>query len=126
MAGNDERSGPALAAGNTSTGVMSTGRRALLGAALAAVGSAARATTDPVAESRCGKVRGLIDQGIQTFKGIPYASAAERFQPPKPMTAWTGVREPSPTVRAARSSAALQQVAFVRREPTAASRTASF
>jgi para-nitrobenzyl esterase len=95
MAGNDARGGGmAPGAGTGSSRGMIAGRRALLGAALAAVGSGgAQATTDPVAETRSGRVRGVVDQGIQVFKGIPYASAAERFQPAKPVTSWSAVRD---------------------------------
>ena len=38
-----------------------------------------------------GQVAGYIDNGIYTYKGIPYAKA-ERFMPPQPADAWEGVR----------------------------------
>lgn len=38
-----------------------------------------------------GKVAGYIDNGIFTYKGIPYAKA-ERFMPPVPADSWDGVR----------------------------------
>lgn len=38
-----------------------------------------------------GKVAGYVENGIYTFKGIPYAEA-ERFMPPHTPKAWQGVR----------------------------------
>lgn len=38
-----------------------------------------------------GKVAGYVDDGIFTYKGIPYAKA-ERFMPPVPADPWEGVR----------------------------------
>ncbi len=43
-----------------------------------------------------GIVRGRIDEGVATFKGIPYAAppfGSNRFQPPRPAERWDGVRE---------------------------------
>ena len=43
-----------------------------------------------------GVVRGRMDEGIATFKGIPYAAppfGANRFHPPQPAGRWDGVRE---------------------------------
>jgi para-nitrobenzyl esterase len=48
-----------------------------------------------VADTAAGKVRGYTRNGIQTFKGIPYAAttAAEgRFAPPAGAKSWTGLR----------------------------------
>jgi para-nitrobenzyl esterase len=47
---------------------------------------------DPIAKTLSGKVAGTIDEGIYTFKGIPYAKA-ERFMPPQEPDAWNGIRE---------------------------------
>lgn len=44
-----------------------------------------------VANTNSGKVRGFIKNEIYTYKGIPYAQA-ERFQAPKKINAWEGVR----------------------------------
>ena len=43
-----------------------------------------------------GVVRGRMDEGVASFKGIPYAAppfGANRFQPPGPAERWNGVRE---------------------------------
>jgi para-nitrobenzyl esterase len=39
-----------------------------------------------------GKVRGISKQGVLQFRGIPYATA-ERFEPPRPVQPWDGVRD---------------------------------
>ncbi|MEM6765833.1 MAG: carboxylesterase/lipase family protein [Bacteroidota bacterium] len=44
-----------------------------------------------VTETESGKVRGLIRNGIYTYKGIPYAKA-ERFEAPQKAESWEGVR----------------------------------
>ena len=44
-----------------------------------------------VVQTVSGKVAGYIDNGIFTYKGIPYAKA-ERFMPPVPADSWEGVR----------------------------------
>lgn len=49
-----------------------------------------------VAETSYGKVRGIDNHGIQTFKGIPYGantSGSNRFMPPAEPGSWTGVRD---------------------------------
>lgn len=49
-----------------------------------------------VVETASGKIRGYQDEGIYTFKGIPYAnstSGKNRFAPPQPVTPWTDVRD---------------------------------
>lgn len=50
----------------------------------------------PVVMTGAGEVRGAITEGMQVFKGIPYAAppfGANRFRPPQPVTPWTGVRD---------------------------------
>ncbi|MBL8628202.1 MAG: carboxylesterase/lipase family protein [Rhodospirillaceae bacterium] len=72
------------------------GRRTLLSVAAALpVGAAAFAATSPVAQTRTGKVRGVTDQGIQVFKGIPYGddTRARRFRPALPAKKWDGIRD---------------------------------
>ena len=44
-----------------------------------------------VVQIATGKVAGYIEQGIYTYKGIPYAKA-ERFMAPQPVDSWEGVR----------------------------------
>ena len=44
----------------------------------------------PVVQTRAGKLRGMIVDGIYTFRGIQYATA-ERFLPPEPVKPWDGI-----------------------------------
>jgi para-nitrobenzyl esterase len=49
-----------------------------------------------VADTNCGKLRGIVHNGISAFKGIPYAGPADgagRFMPPSEPAPWTGVRD---------------------------------
>jgi para-nitrobenzyl esterase len=49
-----------------------------------------------VAETSFGNIRGIDDNGIKTFKGIPYGAStagANRFMAPADPVAWTGVRD---------------------------------
>ena len=48
--------------------------------------------TEPVVETRQGKLRGFKLDDIYTFYGIPYAQA-KRFQAPQPVEPWEGVRD---------------------------------
>jgi para-nitrobenzyl esterase len=45
----------------------------------------------PVVQVQCGKLRGLKDGRVFTFLGIPYARA-ERFEMPKAVPAWDGIK----------------------------------
>ena len=46
-----------------------------------------------ILETASGRVRGTTgDDGVAVFKGIPYGAAA-RFAPPRPVAAWTRVRD---------------------------------
>jgi para-nitrobenzyl esterase len=49
-----------------------------------------------VAETAFGKVRGIDNQGIKVFKGIPYGAntaGANRFMPPADPAKWIGIRD---------------------------------
>ena len=48
-----------------------------------------------IADTQHGKVRGYLDGGVFTFKGVPYGQdtgGANRWLPAKPPTPWTGER----------------------------------
>jgi para-nitrobenzyl esterase len=60
--------------------------------AAAAGGAAAGPNLDPpVVQVKAGKLRGLREGKTLSFLGIPYAEA-DRFELPKPVAAWTGVK----------------------------------
>ncbi len=49
-----------------------------------------------VVETNCGKIRGIAENAVNVFKGIPYASPPEgegRFAPPRKLQPWTEVRD---------------------------------
>ncbi len=51
---------------------------------------------NPVVKTRYGEIRGSIADGVNTFKGIPYAAppfGANRLRPPQPVAPWSGVRD---------------------------------
>src|SRR5260370_42359763 len=50
----------------------------------------------PVVETTSGKLRGVIQQGVHTFRGVPYGastSGSNRFMAPRKPEPWTGGRE---------------------------------
>lgn len=52
--------------------------------------------TETVLRTDLGRVRGHGQDGVHSFKGIPFAAAPEgplRFRPPAPRAAWDGVRD---------------------------------
>jgi para-nitrobenzyl esterase len=60
-------------------------------------GGAKRLSTpqDAIVETRAGKLRGAVRDGVYTFKGVPYGKdtgGAARFLPAQPFPAWKGVR----------------------------------
>ena len=80
------------------TPVSDTSRRALLRASLAGAALAASpafAAAAPVAETRYGKVRGYVKNGIKCFKGIRYGAdtAPRRFLAAAPPAPWAGVMD---------------------------------
>ena len=51
-----------------------------------------------VVRTKAGVVRGLVGSNYQLFQGIPYAAdpvGPLRWQPPRPASAWTGMRDAS-------------------------------
>jgi para-nitrobenzyl esterase len=81
------------------------GRREFVGGAALLAGSsllslsafgASAPTPGPIVETATGKVRGTVQTGIHSFKGVPYGAStagANRFMPPVKPRPWTGVRE---------------------------------
>ena len=57
----------------------------------AATESTVVSRTDGVTDTTSGKVRGFIDDGTYTFRGIPYAKA-DRFEMPEAPDSWDGIR----------------------------------
>lgn len=52
--------------------------------------------SSPVVMTGSGQLRGLIQRGVSTFKGIPYGATTagpNRFMPPVKPQPWTGVRD---------------------------------
>ena len=67
-------------------------KRSALAFAAAQLACTADAAGGPVAETQYGKVRGYLDDGVFTFKGIPYGQTTageNRWLPAKPPTPWT-------------------------------------
>lgn len=73
----------------------------LVGAALFAVrpsleaAMASSPTDGPAVETASGKIRGIANNGVHVFRGIPYGaptSGANRFRAPRKPEPWTGIR----------------------------------
>jgi para-nitrobenzyl esterase len=63
---------------------------------MADLGAAESKHNGPTVLTAYGEVRGVNNNGILTFKGIPYGAStagANRFMPPHKPESWTGVRE---------------------------------
>jgi para-nitrobenzyl esterase len=70
----------------------------LMGVGLGVEPWSARASTsrEAIAETTYGRVRGVTQDGINVFKGIPYGAStasANRFRPPQRPMVWGGVRD---------------------------------
>ena len=67
----------------------------LLAVPLTAKAEPSNTASNPIATTNTGKIRGVIDHGIATFKGIPYGedTSKHRFQPSISPAAWDGVRD---------------------------------
>src|ERR1019366_8318291 len=49
----------------------------------------------PVVDSASGKLRGIVNGGVNVFRGVPYGAptgGANRFLPPRKPESWTGIR----------------------------------
>jgi len=72
---------------------------AFAGAAAAFPGAAATIESksiSSVVETNCGKVRGVVVNGVHVYRGIPYGAStdgANRCMPPRKPQSWTGVRD---------------------------------
>ena len=67
-------------------------------AAATSVGAAARSQAPSTVKVDSGELQGVVDDGVVSFKGIPFAAPPVgdlRWRPPQPAAKWTGVRQAS-------------------------------
>jgi para-nitrobenzyl esterase len=64
----------------------------LTGAFLASCSQVSKQSQEPIVKTTYGSISGSVEEGVFSFKGIPYAKA-ERFMPPQKPDPWEGVRE---------------------------------
>jgi para-nitrobenzyl esterase len=64
---------------------------------LAAIGGGSAAPqTPPLVRVDSGELQGVIDDGVASYKGVPFAAppvGGLRWRPPQPVARWTGVRQ---------------------------------
>jgi len=73
-------------------------RALLLAAALSAAAASARSDGAPVVTIADGALRGVHEEGVVAFKGIPFAAPPVgelRWRAPQPVVRWQGVRDAS-------------------------------
>src|ERR1700712_655314 len=72
-------------------------KKILISLLAAAASTAALAqTAAPVAQTQSGAVRGVVQGGIASWKGIPFAAAPVgplRWRAPQPAARWQGIRD---------------------------------
>jgi para-nitrobenzyl esterase len=69
---------------------------ALAALPVTSVGTAARAQAPAVVRVDGGDLQGVLDDGVVSFKGIPFAAPPVgelRWRPPQPAAKWSGVRQ---------------------------------